>query len=87
MYANAGQLQAQIKNSGEGDLFIAGAVEELKPVEQFVTAKQLLVKHIPCLLSGRAIPRSGRLLSVRNADRLYEPDGSAADAFLAFRST
>ena len=57
MYANAGQLQAQIKNSGEGDLFIAGAVEELKPVEQFVTAKQLLVKHIPVLAVRQGNPK------------------------------
>ena len=40
------------------------------------------------LLAQRVgIMADGRLLSVRNADRLYEPDGSEADAFLASRST
>ena len=63
MYANAGQLQAQIKNSGEGDLFIAGAVEELKPVEQFVTAKQLLVKHIPVLAVRQGNPKNRKSIS------------------------
>ena len=65
MYANAGQLQAQIKNSGEGDPFIAGAVEELKPVEHFVTAKQLLVKHIPVLAVRQGNPKK-RKASVRS---------------------
>ena len=31
-YANAGQIQSQITTSEEGDMFIAGSAEELKPL-------------------------------------------------------
>ena len=48
-YANAGQIQSQIKTSQEGDLFIAGSEQELKPVKDFVTESTPLVKHIPVL--------------------------------------
>ena len=46
-YANAAQIQTQIRESQEGDFFIAGSKEELKPVEEFVTSSEDLVKHIP----------------------------------------
>ena len=36
-YANAAQIQTQIQESQEGDIFIAGSKEELKPVEEFLT--------------------------------------------------
>ena len=49
-YANAGQIQTQINTTGEGDLFIAGSSEELKPVESAVSASVDLVKHIPVLV-------------------------------------
>ena len=56
-YANAGQIQSQISNSGEGDFFIAGAAEELKPVEEFVAGKTDLVKHIPVLAVQAGNPK------------------------------
>ena len=49
-YANAAQIQTQIRESQEGDFFIAGSKEELKPVEEFVTSSEDLVKHIPVLV-------------------------------------
>ena len=48
-FANAAQIQTQIKTTEEGDFFIAGSVEELKPVEEYVASKTELVKHIPVL--------------------------------------
>lgn len=56
-YANAGQIQSQITASGEGDLFIAGSEEELKPVQDFVTESRPLVKHIPVLAVQSGNPK------------------------------
>ena len=56
-YANAGQIQTQISNSNEGDFFIAGAAEELKPVEDFVESKKDLVRHIPVLAVQAGNPK------------------------------
>lgn len=56
-YANAGQIQSQISTSNEGDFFIAGAVEELKPIEKFVSSKTDLVKHIPVLAVQAGNPK------------------------------
>ena len=56
-YANAGQIQSQINTSKEGDLFIAGSAEELKPVEEAVTSSKDLVKHIPVLAVQRGNPK------------------------------
>ena len=49
VYANAAQIQTQIKTSQEGDLFIAGSAEELAPVQEYVSGSKDLVKHIPVL--------------------------------------
>ena len=49
IYANAAQIQTQIETTEEGDLFIAGSVEELARVESYVADKKDLVKHIPVL--------------------------------------
>ncbi len=49
-YANAAQIQTQIQESKQGDFFIAGSKEELKPVESFVSSSEDLVKHIPVLV-------------------------------------
>lgn len=57
-YANAGQIQSQINTSEEGDMFIAGSVEELKPVETFVTEQKDLVKHIPVLIAAEGNPKA-----------------------------
>ena len=48
-YANAGQIQSQITTTEEGDMFVAGSGDELKPVESYVEDKKDLVKHIPVL--------------------------------------
>lgn len=49
-FANAAQIQTQIKESKEGDFFIAGSAEELKPVKEYVADSVDLVKHIPVLV-------------------------------------
>ena len=56
-FANAGQIQSQINTSEEGDMFIAGSAEELKPVESFVKESKDLVKHIPVLIVGKGNPK------------------------------
>lgn len=48
-FANAAQTQTQINTAQEGDFFIAGSVEELSPVEEYVVSSTDLVKHIPVL--------------------------------------
>jgi molybdate transport system substrate-binding protein len=56
VYANAAQIQTQIKTTEEGDLFIAGSAEELTPVEEFVSDRKELVKHIPVLAVQKGNP-------------------------------
>lgn len=48
-FANAAQIQTQITTTEQGDFFIAGSADELKPVEAFVETSTDLVKHIPVL--------------------------------------
>jgi len=57
-YANAGQIQSQITTSEEGDLFIAGSGDELKPVESYVEGKKELVKHMPVLAVQSGNPKN-----------------------------
>ncbi len=57
-YANAGQIQSQITTSEEGDMFIAGSAEELKPVESYVSESRALVKHIPVLAVQSGNPKT-----------------------------
>lgn len=56
-YANAGQIQSQINTAKEGDLFVAGSKEELKPVEGVVVSSKDLVKHIPVLAVQAGNPK------------------------------
>lgn len=49
-YANAAQIQTQIKQTQEGDFFIAGSAQELEPVKDYVASSTDLVKHIPVLV-------------------------------------
>lgn len=56
-YANAAQIQTQINTAQEGDMFVAGSVEELKPVEEAVTEYKDLVKHIPVLAVQAGNPK------------------------------
>lgn len=57
VYANAAQIQTQIKEIQEGALFIAGSVEETKPVEEFIVNSTNLVKHIPVLAVAKDNPK------------------------------
>jgi len=56
-YANAGQIQSQINTSKEGDIFIAGSADELKPVSDYVVITKDLVKHIPVLAVASGNPK------------------------------
>ncbi|MDY4971071.1 MAG: molybdate ABC transporter substrate-binding protein [Lachnospiraceae bacterium] len=62
-YANAAQIQTQIKESQEGDYFIAGSEEETKPVADFVKTSTPLVKHIPVLAVAEGNPKGIKSLS------------------------
>ena len=57
-YANAGQIQSQITTAEEGDMFVAGSADELKPVMDYVTAQKDLVKHIPVLTVAEGNPKN-----------------------------
>lgn len=90
-YANAGQIQSQINITQEGDFFIAGAVEELKPVEKYVSARRDLVKHIPVLAVARGNPKNirgikdlgNKDLRVVLGDAKATPIGKIADKAIA----
>ncbi|MEG1431610.1 substrate-binding domain-containing protein [Eubacterium sp.] len=56
-FANAAQIQTQINESKEGDFFIAGSGEEVKPVGQYVESSVDLVKHIPVLAVAKGNPK------------------------------
>lgn len=55
-FANAAQIQNQINTTAEGDVFIAGSKDELKPIEKAVTGTTDLVKHIPVLAVQKGNP-------------------------------
>ena len=74
-YANAAQIQTQIQESQEGDFFIAGSKEELKPVEEFVTSSEDLVKHIPVLVVKEGNENSDKikaLVDVLKSDEIKD---------------
>lgn len=48
-YANAAQIQTQINTAQEGDFFIAGSEQEVKPVAELVESSTPLVRHIPVI--------------------------------------
>jgi molybdate transport system substrate-binding protein len=68
-FANAGQIQTQIKTTKEGDLFIAGSADELQPVKAAVSSSVDLVKHIPVL-----VVKSGNPLGIKNLADLANTD-------------
>ena len=90
-YANAGQIQSQINTAREGDLFIAGAAEELKPVEKYVSARRDLVRHIPVLAVAKGNPKNirgirdlgNKDLRVVLGDAKATPIGKIADKAIA----
>ena len=55
-FANAAQIQTQINESGEGDMFVAGSAEELEPVSDKVSRSVDLVKHIPVIAVPKGNP-------------------------------
>ncbi len=57
VFANAAQIQTQINTSREGDLFVAGSADELKPVESTVSESVDLVKHIPVIAVQKDNPK------------------------------
>lgn len=57
-FANAAQIQTQINTSKEGDMFIAGSAEEVKPVKELVTKQKDLVKHIPVVAVQSGNPKN-----------------------------
>lgn len=74
-FANAAQIQTQIDTTKEGDFFIAGSAEELKPVEQYVQESESLVKHIPVIAVPTANPKSiTGLADLANCDLLLIGD-------------
>ena len=74
-FANAAQIQTQIDTTQEGDFFIAGSAEELKPVEQYVSGSKKLVKHIPVIAVPADNPKSiAGLADLANADTLLIGD-------------
>ena len=56
-YANAAQIQTQINTAKEGDFFIAGSQQEVKPVEELVDSLTPLVKHIPVIAVQKGNPQ------------------------------
>ena len=55
-YANAAQIQTQINTAQEGDFFIAGSEQEVKPVAQLVESSTPLVRHIPVIAVQKGNP-------------------------------
>lgn len=74
-FANAAQIQTQIDTTKEGDYFIAGSADELKPVEQYVESSVDLVKHIPVIAIPTANPKGiAALADLANCDTLLIGD-------------
>ena len=74
-FANAAQIQTQITTTQEGDFFIAGSAEELKPVEEYVQESTNLVKHIPVIAVPAANPKGiASLDDLANVDLLLIGD-------------
>ena len=62
-FANAAQIQTQINTTQEGDFFIAGSADELKPVSDHVATSTDLVKHIPVLVVPADNPKGIQTVS------------------------
>ena len=74
-YDNAAGIQNKIKETQSGDFFIAGAADELKPVEEFVQQSEDLVKHIPVIAVPTANPKNiAGLADLANCDTLLIGD-------------
>ena len=74
-FANAAQIQTQISTTEEGDFFIAGSADELKPVEGYVEQQTDLVKHIPVLAVPADNPKNVTgLADLANCERVLVGD-------------
>lgn len=74
-FANAAQIQTQINTTEEGDFFIAGSADELKPVEGYVEQQTDLVKHIPVLAVPADNPKNVTgLADLANCERVLVGD-------------
>ncbi len=74
-FANAAQIQTQITTTQEGDYFIAGSADELKPVADYVETSTDLVKHIPVIAVPTANPKDiAALGDLVNCDTLLIGD-------------
>ncbi len=74
-FANAAQIQTQITTTEEGDFFIAGSAEELKPVESYVAEQTPLVKHIPVLAVPSDNPKNiNGIADLAQAERVLVGD-------------
>lgn len=90
-FANAAQIQTQINTSKEGDLFIAGSAEEVKPVKSLVSRQTDLVKHIPVIAVQSGNPKNiktirdlaNRSVSVLIGDPESTPIGKIAQKAFA----
>ncbi len=72
---DAAQIQTQITTTNEGDFFIAGSKEELKPVEGSVASSEDLVKHIPVLAVPASNPANiNGIADLANAQRVLVGD-------------
>ena len=74
-FANAAQIQTQITTTEEGDFFIAGSADELKPVADYVEQQTDLVKHIPVLAVPADNPKNiTGLADLANCERVLVGD-------------
>lgn len=74
-FANAAQIQTQITTTEEGDFFIAGSADELKPVADYVEQQTDLVKHIPVLAVPAGNPKNVTgLADLANCERVLVGD-------------
>ena len=74
-FANAAQIQTQINTTQEGDFFIAGSADELKPVADYVEQQTDLVKHIPVLAVPADNPKNiTGLADLANCERVLVGD-------------
>lgn len=74
-FANAAQIQTQITTTEQGDFFIAGSADELKPIESYVETSTDLVKHIPVLAVPADNPLGiAGLSDLADADRVLVGD-------------
>ena len=89
-FGNAAQIVSQITATEKGDLFIAGAEGELKPLQEknYVTDSKQLVKHIPVIAVSKGNPAQIKTIADLSDARLVlgdaqsTPIGKIGDAVL-----